>query len=274
MSFKQRIARITGLTETMLPAGYQIVGDVLLVKLPKLKKIEQKRLFAEAALKILPYVKTICEIMEIKGEFREPKICVLAGTKTETIHTENGIKYKFDAAKLMFSKGNLAERKRLIPQIKENDIIVDMFAGIGYFSLGIAKLTAAREIIAIEKNPVAYNFLVHNITLNGLHNVNALQGDCKTAALGLRNIADHVIMGYFPGTEEFLPYALLIARKNGVIHYHNIYREKDLWKLPIKQIEEACKKISCHFEVIRKKKVKSFSPKIWHVVVDFQVTKE
>lgn len=273
MSFKQKLSKATGIRASLLPAGYQIIGHVVLLKLPKMKSPQQKQKIGSAILSLLPYVKTVCEIKEIKGELREPIINVVAGNVTETIHTENTIKYKLDVSKTMFSKGNLSERKRLIPQIKENETIVDMFAGIGYFSLGIAKFTRAKEILAIEKNPVAYNYLAENIMVNKINNINAIQGDCRVASSSFRNYADRIIMGYFPGTEEFLPYALFMAKNNCIIHFHNIYKTKDLWKKPIEQISYGCKRLGIKFEIISKKKVKSYAPNIFHVVIDFMVIK-
>ncbi|MCX6815458.1 MAG: class I SAM-dependent methyltransferase family protein [Candidatus Aenigmarchaeota archaeon] len=272
MAFKQKLAKVSGIKATKLPSSYQIIGDVLLFKLPKLRQ-EQKEKIAAATMTLLPYVKTVCEIKEIKGELREPEVVKLAGGKTETVHKENDILYKIDVSQIMFSKGNLSERKRLIPQVKEGEIIIDMFAGIGYFSLGIAKFTKAKEIMAIEKNPVAYNFLTDNILLNKINNINAIQGDCKTFAMSFKDYADRVIMGYFPGTEDFLDYAIFMARNNCTIHFHNIYKIKDLWKKPLQQIEEACKKANVSYEILVKKKVKSYSPSTWHVVIDFRVIK-
>lgn len=50
-------------------------------------------------------------------------------------HRENGITYSFDATKCMFSSGNLSEKLRMSRLDCTNEIVVDLFAGIGYFSL-------------------------------------------------------------------------------------------------------------------------------------------
>jgi len=273
MSFKQKLAKATNIPTERLPSSYQIVGNVLLLKLPKIRSLKQKQKIAQAIFTLLPYVKTVCEIKEIKGEFREPVVEKLAGGETVTTHKENDILYRIDTAKIMFSKGNLNERKRLISQIKENETIVDMFAGIGYFSLGIAKFTKAKEILAIEKNPIAYQYLTENIVLNRVNNINAIQGDCKAAALSFKGYADRIIMGYLPGTEEFLPYAFFMAKSGCIIHFHNIYKIKELWKTPIQQISEGCKKLGLNYKILSKKKVKSYAPKTRHVVVDFRIMK-
>ncbi|MBI3190985.1 methyltransferase [archaeon] len=273
MGFKQKVAKITGIDAKLIPSGYQIIGDILLLKFMKIKSADKKKKIAEAIVKILPYVKTVCEIREVSGEFREPAVDILFGERTETIHTENGIKYRIDVSKIMFSKGNLTERSRIIPMVKEGENIVDMFAGIGYFSLGLAKFTKAKEILSIEKNPVAYNFFADNIMLNSVKNINAMQGDCAMAAMSIKDYADRIIMGYFPGTEEFLQYALMMAHSPCTIHFHNIYKTKELWTKPLQQIDCACKRAGMIFKIKTKKKVKSYAPRVWHVAVDFVVTK-
>jgi tRNA wybutosine-synthesizing protein 2 len=274
MSFKQKLAKATGIKVAVLPSSYQIIGHVLLLKLPKIKSLNQKRKIASAILVLLPYVKTVCEIKEIRGEFREPSVTILAGNGTITTHKENGILYKLDAAKIMFSKGNLNERKRVINQVKDGELIIDMFAGIGYFSLGLAKFSKVREIIAIEKNSAAYNYFVENIELNKLTNISAMQGDCTIAAPSLKGMADRIIMGYLPGTENFLPYAMLMAKPGCVIHFHNTYKTKELWKKPLDDIGFVSRKFGFRSAILAKKKVKSYAPNVWHVVIDFQISRD
>lgn len=270
MSLKKKIAKITGVKESLIPAGYQILGNVLLIKFSKISPDKKKKI-ADALMKLLPYIRTVCEIKEVFGELREPDVTVIAGSGTVTTHKENDILYRIDVSKIMFSKGNLYERKRLLGQVQEGETVVDMFAGIGYFTLPIAKFTKAKEIIAIEKNSTAYNFLTENIQLNKVNNVVALQGDCKLAAQSLHKKADRILMGYFPDTEQFLPAAIWMAKPGCMIHFHNVYFEKDIWKNPIETIKLICEKFNRKYEIITKKKVKSYGPRKWHVVIDFRV---
>lgn len=265
MSFRKKLAKATGLPERILPSSYQIIGNVLLLKFMKIKSLQQKRKIASAIMKLLPYVKTVCEINKVEREFRIPKIRKLAGNGTVTMHKEHGLLYKLDVAKIMFSKGNLNERQRLVKQVKKG-VIVDMFAGIGYFSLGLKN---AKKIYAIEKNSVAFRFLKENIRLNKIKNIEPILGDNRKIAEKLKEKADRIIMGYFPKTEKFLPYALTMLKKNGIIHFHNIYKEKELWKKPIREIE----KLKTNYRILTKKKVKSFAPRVWHVVLDIELEK-
>ena len=263
MKFRQKIALETGISEGSIPASCQILGDVMLLKL-RCSEAEKKKI-AGSILQSHPYIKTVCEIKGVEGELRQPLVKKLWGNGTETVHKESGILYKLDASKLMFSKGNHFERRRLLGQAKKNEVVVDMFAGIGYFSLPLAR--HAKKVYSIEKNPVAFRYLQENITLNKISNMDAINADCREA--DIEGVADRILMGYFPGTEKFLPFALKMLKDGGVIHFHNAYREDELWKKPAEDL-----KALGNFRILTKKKVKSVGPRMWHVVLDVQVTNQ
>ena len=264
MSFRDRLAKRTGLPATEVPSSYQILGDIMLLKLLA-TPANDKKAVAEAILALFPRIKTVCEITGVVNEFRTPDIRILAGNGTVTTHTEHGIRYRLDAATIMFSKGNHAERVRLLGQLRQNETVVDMFAGIGYFSLGIAP--RVRQVYAIEKNPVAFGYLQENIALNHFPNTEALLGDNRVLATKLEGIADRVVMGYFPGTEKFLPTALTLLKKRGMLHFHNTYRKHELWEKPLEHVAS----MGVPFTVLAKKKVKSVAPNVYHVVLDVEV---
>ena len=261
MSFKEMLYARTRITKKNLPSSYQIVGDILLLKLLRIRSLKQKKRIASAIMQLFPRIKTVCEIRRVGGEFRKPSIKKLAGNGFETIHKEHKILYKTDVSKIMFSKGNLHERKRLIDAVKKDEIVVDMFAGIGYFSLGIAK--KAKKVYAIEKNPVAFKYLKENIELNKIGNIIAINADCRNFAVN-ENI-NRIIMGYFPGTERFLPHALNIMGK-GTIHYHNSAKNVEEMKI---HIENSCR--NRKFRIRQIKKVKSIAPGIYHFVADIRI---
>ncbi len=270
MSFKKMVKEKTSLPAEKLPSGYHIIGDIMLLKMPKLIKAEQIRI-AEILLELYPAVKTVAEIYEVSGEYRKPKACIIAGRKSlETVHIEHGIKYKLNVGKIMFSKGNLMERHRLEKIAKHDDIAVDMFAGIGYFSLGIAK--KAKRVYAIEKNPVAFGYLKENIRLNGLTNVTPKLGDCRRVRISEK--ADLIIMGYLPETSLYLNAAFKFIKPKGVIHFHNTYNESELWKKPLSELEKAAGRHGYAVRgILEKREVKSFAPRVYHVVIDAEVEK-
>ena len=111
-------------------------------------------------------VKTIMKVDHIYGTKREPVIKLLYGNDTETINKENECLFKLDLKKVMWSKGNNNERIRIAKLVEDNETVIDMFAGIGYFSIPIGVHSNAKQIYSIEINPNSFHYLKENIKLN------------------------------------------------------------------------------------------------------------
>lgn len=178
-----------------------------------------------------------------------------------------------DVSKSMFSKGNKTEKMRIVGQVKPNETMVDMFAGIGYWAIPIAKLTGARKVFAIDINPEAVKSLEKNVFLNKVQEkVDILKGDCRNFSDKLENAADRIIMGYLFETEKFLPAALKMAKDGCIIHFHRNVGMDEVESLK-KNIIETAKRSGCEIQVLSARKVKSYAPKVWHVVTDLKVRK-
>ena len=284
MGFKDKLKdALNGiLTEeelSLLPRGFQTIGEVIIIKL-KPKLMEKKTSIAEKYLELLPRVKSIyLNSGRVKGQFRTPeKIEHLVGVKNSIIkHKEHGVIYKFDFTKIMFSMGNLNERKLLATLVKDGEIIVDMFAGIGYFSLPIAKHSKPQKIFSIELNPESFKYLNENIKLNHFEDViTSIKGDSKIEVIKLSNSgikADRVIMGVFPAPKDFIKEALTLAKVEGTIfHYEGIVDKENYLDL-FNEFKEVAEKSSFKCELLAKRFVKSYGPGLYHAVFDIKVCK-
>ncbi|MBI4173816.1 MAG: class I SAM-dependent methyltransferase family protein [Candidatus Aenigmarchaeota archaeon] len=253
-----------------LPSGFQRVGDVILLNL-RPEVIPYASDIAFAVKESVKGVKAVCRIEEIEGEARMPKAELILGSDTITIHKENGCLYKLDAARIMFSKGNLAERGKMATLARSGEVVVDMFAGIGYFSLPIAIHAKPKAVYAIEINPLAFSYLKENIRLNKVDGkVLPILGDCRKVNLG--GIADRVVMGYLPGTAAYLPAAFKALKPaGGVLHYHDTYSESELWDAPIDELARQAERNGFRLkQVLDKRIVKNYAPKVYHIVIDAQ----
>lgn len=277
MSFYTKLKSKLKLNEeesNALPHGYQIIGKILLIKL-KPSLLRHRKEIGKSILELFPYIHTVCLIKEIKSIKRKPKIEIIAGCRNmQTLHKEQGCQFLIDISKLMWSQGNKEERVRIIKLVKNNETIVDMFVGIGYFSIFIAKYSNPKKIYAIDINPVALEYLRKNIWLNGVEDkIEILQGDCRKFAKLLENTADRIIMGYLFGTEKFLLCALKIAKKKAFIYLHRTVKEEEIEKIKEKIIKIGDKN-KCKIKILNVKRVKSYAPKIWHVVFDLKISKK
>lgn len=212
-------------------------------------------------------VKTIMEIDHIEGTKREPVFKILYGNDTQTINKENGCLFKLDLAKVMWSKGNNNERLRIAKLVEDDETVLDMFAGIGYFSIPIGVHSNAEKIISIEINPNSYNFLCENAKLNKLDNLIPVLGDCMVETPKFK--ADRIVMGYVKTTHHYLNVAINSLNKGGIIHYHETVPEKLIDIRPIERIKNESG--NRDVELLNLTKIKKYSPGVWHVVVDARI---
>jgi tRNA wybutosine-synthesizing protein 2 len=263
-----RIVKIPQKLKSLLPQRWEKLGSVLLLKIPnELERYEDE--VAEAYAKVIN-AKTVVKDLGIYGKERKPKVEKIFGENTETIHKENKIKFKLDVAKIMFSSGNLEERKRMANISNNNEVVVDMFAGIGYFSIPLAFYSKSKKLLAYEINPIAYRYLCDNIELNKVQNiVESYLEDCLNAK---ECLADRVIMGYLKDTYFYLPKALKILKPcGGIIHYHENCPDELLPKELCEKVKYIVEREGRDVRILKFVKVKSYSPGVTHVVLDLEI---
>ena len=212
-------------------------------------------------------VKTIMEIDHIQGTKREPVYRILYGSETETVNKENGCLFKLDLAKVMWSKGNNNERLRIAKLVRDDETVIDMFAGIGYFSIPIGVHSNAKQVHAIEINPNSYHYLCENIKLNKLDNITPILGDCMVETPKLK--ADRILMGYVKTTHHYLKVAIDSLNEGGILHYHETVPEKLIDSRPIDRI--VAQAGDREVELLKINKIKKYSPGVQHVVIDARI---
>ena len=147
--------------------AYEVIGDIALLEDPDLDTRKASKI-ADALLRSHSNIKTVLKpLTPVIGEFRVRKFEIVAGEPTtETIHREYGCRYKVDLARAYFTPRLSTERSRILSRVKEGDTVVDMFAGVGPYSILIAKSKKPLKVVAIDKNPDAVHYLRENIILN------------------------------------------------------------------------------------------------------------
>jgi tRNA wybutosine-synthesizing protein 2 len=167
----------------------------------------------------------------------------------------------------MWSKGNNNERLRIAKLVEDNETVIDMFAGIGYFSIPIGVHANASEVISIEINPNSYHYLCENIKLNKLSNITPVLGDCMVETPKYK--ADRIIMGYVKTTHHYLSVAINSLNKGGILHYHETVPEKLMETRPIERIVSQAN--GRDVELLKINKIKKYAPGVEHVVIDARI---
>ncbi|NXX56869.1 TYW2 protein, partial [Scopus umbretta] len=177
---------------------------------------------------------------------RSPSVTLLLGQDGWVEHVDNGIRYTFDVTKCMFSPGNITEKLRVASLPCSGEVLVDLYAGIGYFTLPYLVHAAAAFVHACEWNSHAVEALRRNLVLNGVQDrCRVHHGDSRQVSsadrlrpprphaaapspplsfqLELRDVADRVNLGLIPSSEEGWPAACRVLKKStgGVLHIHH-----------------------------------------------------
>lgn len=260
--------------ELKLVRAFDIVGDIAVVKVPEALR-GKKRWVGEAILQVHSSLHTVLEqVGPVRGEFRTRRLEVLAGEpKTETIHRENECSFKVDLAKVYFSPRLAFERRRIASLVKPGEVITNMFAGVGCYSIVIAKQSQASKIYSIDKNPVAYEYMCENVRVNKVGDrVLPMLGDARVIIeqeLGGR--ADRVLMPLPELGRDFLEVALHALKPGGgVVHFYDFGRSPDPFGPSIKFVEEFASSRGYQAEVLSSRIVRSYAPRCFHIALDLR----
>ncbi|XP_068104141.1 tRNA wybutosine-synthesizing protein 2 homolog [Hyperolius riggenbachi] len=229
---------------------------------------------------------------------RSPKVTLVLGDCGWVEHVDNGIKYSFDVTKCMFAAGNIVEKQRLSKLCCSNETVVDLYAGIGYFTLPFLIHATAAFVHACEWNPYAVEALRRNLELNEVsYKCQIHEGDNRQVAL--RDVADRVNLGLIPTSEAGYPIACKVLKKNsgGVLHIHhnvscypskqelnikNAEKDSKSWKkfkwrkcaefteMKIQNMLEQVHGTQWKTNILNIHKVKSYAPHVDHIVVDLE----
>ncbi len=259
--------------------SYDIVGDIAILRLTE-ESERYGKMIAEAILTIHKNVKTVlAQTTPVSGDFRLRKLEYIAGeNKTVTVHRESGCQFSVDVAKCYFSPRLFFERMRIAKLVKNGEVVVNMFAGVGCFSMVIAKHSKAQKVYSIDVNPAAYQFMQENIRVNGVFGkVVPMLGDAKDIIqTKLSKLADRVLMPLPEKALEYAPYAILALKNTGGwIHYYDFEHakrnENPVEKVKLKVVEKL-QSLTTSFEIRYGRVVRSTGPNWYQVALDILLT--
>lgn len=254
-----------------LPRAIDFVGDIAVIEIPR--KLEAyKTIIGDAILNSYKNVKTVlAKAGAVTGAYRLREFIIIAGeTKTETLHTEYGCRYHVDLAKVYFSPRLSYEHNRVASLVKENEKVLDMFAGVGPFAILIAKTHENVKVYAVDINPDAVALLEKNIRLNRVEGkVKPILGDAKKIVKQrLRGAADRVIMNLPEKAMDFVDAACeAIKPEGGTIHFYSFVNASDsLEKMKLRgEVEKFGRKVE---EILFSRFVRETAPYEWQAVLD------
>jgi len=266
----REVVKVPDEVKPLLPSSFDVIGDIAIIELQE-ELMPYGKAIGEAILRVHRHIKAVfAKGGKVEGEYRVRELIHLAGEKrTETLHRENGIRLKLDVARVYFSPRLATERMRIFEKTLPGEIIFDMFAGVGPYSILLAR--KAKLVFAVDLNPWAIRYLEENIRLNKASNVIPILGDVRKIAGKLE--ADRVIMNLPKFADRFLREAMLSVRDGGVIHYYGFGPEEDLFSEHEAKIKAAAKELGFTIKFLEERKVRPYAPRQFNIAIDFRVLK-
>jgi tRNA (guanine37-N1)-methyltransferase len=234
-----------------LPQALDIIGDIVVIEI-LVELAPYQKIIGEAILKTHNNICTVlAKASDIQGTFRIRDYTFIAGeNKTQTIHREFGCTFHVDIAKAYFSPRLSHEHERVASLVQGGETVVDLFAGIGPFSVLIAKRNPKAKVYAVDLNPDAVELLKVNVRANRVDNrVFPVCADAREIANGnLKGVADRVIMNLPETAIDFADAACqTIKPQGGTIHFYAFIRQPDtienLQKRFTEKVEAAGRKV-------------------------------
>jgi tRNA (guanine37-N1)-methyltransferase len=258
--------------------AFDVVGDIAVVKIPE-KLLQKKHAIGQALIEVQKNIRTVLnQTSPVKGEFRTRELEVIAGErKTEATYREAGCVLKVDLAKAYFSPRLGTERLRIAKLVKPGEVVTNLFAGVGSYSVVIAKHSKAAMIYSIDINPHAFEHMQTNIRINKVGDrVVPILGDARDVVEDkLSGKADRILMPLPELSHEFLGVAMAALKPSGgIVHFYDFGEEPDIFGPPLDFARSSAAERGLEVKLLESRKIRSYATRCYHVALDLEISRK
>lgn len=258
-----------------LISAFDQIGDIIIVRIPD-SLLPKKEIIGKTLLREVKTARSVfCQSSAVGGDFRTRSLEILAGEdSTETTYREFGCRFAVDVENAFFSPRLSTERGRIADMVTDGETMVNMFAGVGMFSIMAAKKKRCK-VYSIDINPVASKLCERNVKSNKLlGEVIPMSGDAQQIILEkLRDKADRTLMLLPERSDEFLEAAVNATKDRGVIHYYSHIHadiKAEAGSMSEEHLEQVLP-VKC--EILGSRIVRPVGPRYYQTVVDARISK-
>ncbi len=256
-------------------SAFDQIGDIIIVRIPD-SLMHRKGIIGETLLREVKAARIVfCQSSEVGGDFRTRGLEAIAGSgAAETVYRESGCRIAVDVEKAFFSPRLSTERGRIAGLVGDGETVVNMFAGVGTFSIVAAKSKRC-TVYSIDSNPAATRLCEKSIAMNSMAGtVVPMNGDARRIIReGLLDMADRTLMLLPERSDEFLDSAVDATRDGGTIHYYSHVhsdRKADAAALSERHL---ARESPVGLEVLGSRMVRAVGPRYYQTVVDARISK-
>jgi len=258
-----------------LISAFDQIGEIIIVRIPD-SLLSKKKIIGKALLDEVKIVRSVFyQASAVEGNFRTRDLEILAGEdNTETEYKEFGCKFRVDVKNAFFSPRLSTERERIANLVQDGEVMTNMFAGIGMFSIMAAKKKKC-TVYSLDINPVASKLCETNIGLNKLAGeVISINGDASEIVDNqLEDKSDRTLMLLPERSDEFLESAIKTTKNGGIIHYYShIHADKKIDAGKLSE-EHYLSVTPVKSEILDSKIVRAVGPRYYQTVVDVKISK-
>jgi tRNA (guanine37-N1)-methyltransferase len=266
------VVDLSGELRELLPSSFDVIGRIALIKIPE-ELMNYEKNIGEAIIEANKSIDTVAVDSGVVGEERLRQLSVVAGpADLNTIHREYGIELEVNPAKVYFSPRLATEHWRIAELVEKGEAVIDMFCGVGPFSILIAKHSYPKKVYALDINKAAIDCVGRNIERNRVVSVTAICGDSKELVPELES-ADRIIMNLPHSALDFLPTALSNIKHEGMIHYYEVLGHENT-KSRLDDIENTSWEQGTKVKLIGEIEVHTYSPDSSLYCLDLKIHKE
>lgn len=261
---------IMGKTEA-IARGYDVLGNIAIVKFDRKQKSSDKKKFAEELMKNNRNIRTVLEkAKKFSGRLRTMKTKYISGERTkEALYKENGCEFRFNVETCYFSPRLSTERKEIADMVKKNEEVLVLFGGVAPFAVVIAKSAKPKLVVSVELGKDCSRYAIENAKRNKV-DVRIIQGDVRKKVPKLSGKFDRIVMARPNLEDSFLDVSFPRVKKNGMIHYYGFYEEDKLGEMK-EMIEKEAKKAKRKIKIVNVKKAGDIGVRKFRYRVDIRL---
>ena len=265
----------------LLWSRIDLIGDIALIKKPFMHdeiSVEELKLLATRLLESLKSIRSVWLVVSpVEGPYKTRRLLHLAGEeRTTTLYKEHGCVFKVDISKVFITPRLSYEHLRVSRMVRVGERVLNMFAGVGTFSIIIARHSRPSKVYSIDINEDAYSLMVENISLNRVSGiVEPYLGDAaRVVEERLRGSSNRVLMPLPDLALDYLKHALnALINGRGWIHVYLHVRTPDPLIEAQRIVASQLDRLSWKPLTMKSRVVRSVGPRLSQVVVDAYVTK-
>lgn len=206
-----------------LTSSFDTIGSIVILRIPE-ALFDKRSLIGNTILDCIKSVRSVyMQTSPIVGDHRTRKLDLIAGDNNPiTVYKEYGCRFKVDVEQTYFSPRLSTERFRIANLTSENDVVTNLFAGVGTFSIIICKYRNVKRVYNVDINRAAYELSLFNSSLNKMdEKIESLYGDAKEMVNSrIGGKSNRVLMPLPEKARYFVNDAVkCLKEERGIIHY-------------------------------------------------------